>query len=233
MFYPSIILAEQQKPITKVLICLVLNLIFLVNSFGQCEYQSAIEVDELQIGNMITWVTVKEYNNDKFIIQKSIDGIIFKIVGEVLGSKHSEEEKKYRYLDTALGHSKAYYRLIQIDKEGGEHYSPTVIINRVIENNFLLTGMSSPFTDSEFSCSLRSNLEGEMFLNIRNTNTSEIIDTKQWPIVKGLNVVTLDFMKYPIATYEVDFVLVGEKETIVVNKVDSDKVPNIDYVVKE
>ena len=233
MFNPSIIIAKTHNPFTKIIFCTVLQLLFLINGFGQCEYQSAIEVNELQIGNMITWVTVKEFNNDKFIIQKSIDGKIFKIVGEVNGAKHSQDEKKYRYLDTSLGHTKAYYRLIQIDNQGGEHYSPTVIINRVIENNFLLTGMSSPFTDAEFSCSLRSNLEGEMFLNIRNIDTSEIIDTKQWPIVKGLNVVTLDFMKYPIATYEVDFVLVGEKETIVVNKVDSDKVPNIDYVVKE
>lgn len=233
MYFPSIYFTHSYRNITKSILSTFILLLMLNSGFSQCEYKSAIAVDELQIGNMITWVTVQEKDNDKFIIQKSNDGITFKIVGEVKGALSSNEETKYRYLDTSLGDNKAFYRLIQIDRGGIEHYSPTVIINRKMDNHFLLTGMSSPLTDSEFSCSLRSNFEGEMTLNLINSLTEELIETKQWPVVKGLNLVTLDLEKYPNATYELDFILIGEKESIVINKVETGKVPNIDFVVKE
>ena len=233
MYFPSVNYTQFYTCLKFVFSTLVCLLLLINNVVGQCEYKSQIEVDELQIGNMLTWVTVKEKDNDKFIIQKSNDGITFKIIGEVKGAIASNEETKYRYMDTSLCNSKAFYRLIQIDRKGEEHYSPTMIINRKMENNFLLTGMSSPLTDSEFSCSLRSNFEGEMTLNLKDNATETLIESKKWPIVKGLNVVTLNLENYPNAIYDLDFILVGEKESIVINKVETDKVPNIDYVVKE
>ena len=198
-----------------------------------CVYKSDLKVDELQIGNMITWVTVVENNTDKFIIQKSKEGITFEIVGEINSAGFAQKEKSYRYLDTSLGEEKAFYRLVQIDKDGTENYTPTVLINRNIKNNYAITGMSSTITDGIFSCSLRSNVEGNMILKIRTISNNEVADKKECPIVKGLNVVTIDLVNLDNTTYGIDFILVGEKESLVVQKIDTDKVPNISYVVKE
>jgi len=60
-----------------------------------------------------------------------------------------------------------------------------------------------------------------------------LVDSKLLPIVKGLNVLTIDIANFDNGVYMVDFILVGEKESIVIEKVDKDKVPNISYVVKK
>ena len=198
-----------------------------------CEYKRSLQVDELQIGNMITWVTVSENNTDKFIIQKSKEGITFEILGEIICAGYSAKDKSYRFLDTSLGEEIAYYRLVQLDKDGTENYTPTVVINRNIKNNYVITGMSSTITDGLFSCSLRSNVSGIMILNLKNVEGNKVLESKEWPIQKGLNEVALDIMIQKNATYEIDFMMVGEKESIVVQKVDKDKVPNISYVVKK
>jgi len=135
-------------------------LIFAAPSYAGCQYKSDLKVDELQIGNMISWITVTEINTNKFIIQKSKEGIDFEIVGEISCAGDSEKENSYRYLDTSIGEEKAFYRLVQVDNDGTENYTPTVLINRNMINNFVLTGMSSTLTDGVFSCSLRSNYFG-------------------------------------------------------------------------
>jgi len=234
MFYPSIHLPKTQiRIIFQLLLITILFFSIINSSVAGCVYKADLKVDELQIGNMITWVTVAENNTDKFIIQKSKEGITFEIVGEINGAGFAQKESSYRYLDTSLGEEKAFYRLVQIDKDGSENYTPTVLVNRNITNNYVITGMSSTVTDGIFSCSLRSNVEGNMILNTRIISDDTLVDKKEWPIVKGLNVVTIDMVNLDNETYGIDFILVGEKESLVVQKIDTDKVPNINYVVKE
>jgi len=208
-------------------------LLFAIQSYAGCQYKSDIKVDELQIGNMISWITISENNTDKFIIQKSKEGIDFEIVGEISCAGDSNEENNYRYLDTSLGEEKAFYRIVQVDLDGTENYTPTVLINRKMENNFVITGMSSTLTDGIFSCSLRSNLDGNLVLNSKKAEEGVLVDSKLLPIVRGLNVLTIDIGNFDNGVYEVDFILVGEQESIVIQKVDTDKVPNISYVVKK
>ncbi len=234
MFYPQFLVIKTiiETKIKSILISLLI-LIFAIPSYAGCEYKSDLQVDELQIGNMISWITVSENNTDKFIIQKSKEGIDFEIVGEIPCAGNSTKEKKYRYLDTSLGAEKAYFRLVQVDNDGVENYTPTVLVNRNVVNNFMITSMSSTQTDGIFSISIRSNLDGNLALNTNQISERKLIDSKFLPIVEGLNVLTIDVANYDNGIYELDFILVGEKESIVIQKVDTDKVPNISYVVKK
>lgn len=234
MFYPHLLVTKTltESNIKFILIFLMI-LISAISSHAGCEYKSDLKVDELQIGNMISWITVSEINTDKFIIQKSKDGIDFEIVGEIPSAGNSSEEKKYRYLDTSLGGEKAYFRLVQVDKGGAENYTPTVLVNRNVVNNFMITSMSSTQTDGIFSVSIRSNLDGNLALNSKGISGKNFVESMFLPIVGGLNVLTIDIADYDNGLYELDFILVGEKESIVIQKVDTDKVPNINYVVKK
>lgn len=234
MFYPQFLIAKTFIELNfEFILITFLTLIFVVPSSAGCEYKNDLKVDELQIGNMISWTTVIEDNADKFIIQKSKEGIDFEIVGEIGCEGNSTVEKNYRYLDTSLGEEKAFYRLVQVDKNGAENFTPTVLINRNMTNNFVITGMSSTQTDGIFSFSLRSNLEGNLAMKTKEVADDKIVDSKYLPIVKGLNVLTIDIENYSNGVYKIEFNLVGEKESITVEKVNSDKVPNVSYVVKK
>lgn len=61
-------------------------------------------------GALINWSTAMELSNDKFIIEKSLDGKTFFKLTEV----QAKGSGNYSYLDRTLGNS-AYYRLVQVD----------------------------------------------------------------------------------------------------------------------
>jgi autotransporter-associated beta strand protein len=68
--------------------------------------------------NLLTWSTLSEINNDYFTIEKTIDGILFEIVGIVNGSGNSNEFNEYQLLDNSAREVINYYKLSQTDFDG-------------------------------------------------------------------------------------------------------------------
>lgn len=69
---------------------------------------------------LLNWITALEYNNDYFLIEKSIDGKEFELLGKV--SPHEDAGTKvYSYRDINPVEGISYYRLIQVDKDGKSH----------------------------------------------------------------------------------------------------------------
>ncbi|WP_353133081.1 T9SS type A sorting domain-containing protein, partial [Pseudopedobacter sp.] len=64
-------------------------------------------------GALINWSTATELSNDKFIIEKSLDGKTFSKLTEVA----AKGSGNYSYTDKNLSAS-AYYRLVQVDLGG-------------------------------------------------------------------------------------------------------------------
>lgn len=67
---------------------------------------------------LLQWETSSEINNEKFIIQKSYDGVNFFDIGEVVGYGNSFESNTYQFWDADLKQQNIYYRLKQIDFDG-------------------------------------------------------------------------------------------------------------------
>jgi len=88
--------------------------------------------------NVIEWQTLSETNNDHFVIEKSIDGLIFSQIGSVPGAVNSSELINYQWGDTKSGHysDNAYYRLKQVDFDGAISYSEIISSDCVNESNF-------------------------------------------------------------------------------------------------
>lgn len=83
---------------------------------------------ETQQGKVfLKWVTEKEFNNKQFIIQRSADGKNFDSVGVVNGANNNSRHT-YTFEDNQPLAATVYYRLKQVDIDGGFTYSKIVVI---------------------------------------------------------------------------------------------------------
>lgn len=84
---------------------------------------SLIAFNAVQSGDdvLLTWATATEQNNEKFVVQYSIDGIDFQPLAEVTGSGNSSVRNDYSTLHVAIakqGYNQVYYKLMQSDFDG-------------------------------------------------------------------------------------------------------------------
>ncbi len=71
-------------------------------------------VEEKDGGLQLNWLTVSEYRNEGYILQKSFDGVEFQEVTFVLAN----DSLSYQWLEEDLPNEVVYYRLIQRDTNG-------------------------------------------------------------------------------------------------------------------
>lgn len=79
--------------------------------------------------NKLIWTTASEPNNDHFELEKSLDGINFKVLCNIDGSTNSTNTVKYLCYDKNLDKEITYYRLKQVDINTQYSYSNIISIN--------------------------------------------------------------------------------------------------------
>lgn len=81
-------------------------------------------------GIELHWSTASELNNDYFEIERSVDGIAFEVIGKIDGNGTVTEVMDYSYMDYEPYFGVSYYRLVQVDYDGGyAMYNPIAINN--------------------------------------------------------------------------------------------------------
>lgn len=88
--------------------------------------------------NLLTWRTANELNNAYFEIELSHDGKIFTNVDKVSGAGNSSNLKDYSYRHKVSLNRVYYYRLKQVDYDGGHSFSNIVSIHRTTLNDILI-----------------------------------------------------------------------------------------------
>lgn len=91
-----------------------------LSSFTAMMNKNAVQID---------WSVAAEFNNDKFIIEKSLEGELFAPIGEVNGAGTTTEAQNYRFLHHTPSDGINYYRLKQVDFDGTFAYSKVIAIN--------------------------------------------------------------------------------------------------------
>lgn len=89
-------------------------------------------------GNLLSWMTQTEKNNNYFTIEKSVNGLDWLLLGTMPGSGNSNTEKYYSFYDDSPATGINYYRLKQTDYDERNSYAPLIYI------------LNSPFS---FQCS--------------------------------------------------------------------------------
>lgn len=78
---------------------------------------------------VLEWATASELNNDRFEVERSLDGVNFELIGEVTGNGTTDIQQNYQYIDIAPRQGLNYYRLKQVDFDGAFEYSEIVFVD--------------------------------------------------------------------------------------------------------
>lgn len=89
--------------------------------------------DKIEEKVKLSWTTAMEINNDKFLVEKSIDGKNFEFVSEIKGAGNSKEINNYSIEDNKPYNGNSYYRLSQYDFDGNYKTFTPVLVNKVGE----------------------------------------------------------------------------------------------------
>ena len=76
----------------------------------------------------LAWTTASEVNNEGFEIEQKAGDTEWRFLDFMPGSGTSFEEQSYSFLHTAPSRGLNYYRLKQLDFDGGSEYSPVVSV---------------------------------------------------------------------------------------------------------
>jgi len=121
----------------------------------------------------LNWKTAQEVNNQKFVIERSINGAGFKELDAVVGNKNATNINQYHWSDKAPENGYNYYRLKQVDFNGKFEYSDTKVLRYAttvlklypnpIVNQFYIDGLAQgTYTFKIFNTAGLLQLKGEM-----------------------------------------------------------------------
>ncbi|WP_026897807.1 T9SS type A sorting domain-containing protein [Daejeonella oryzae] len=76
----------------------------------------------------LNWTTSREKDNDRFEVERSIDGVNFEVIGQVKGSASSQTLLDYKFIDQKPFIGNNFYRLKQIETNRNFDYSETLML---------------------------------------------------------------------------------------------------------
>ncbi len=201
----------------------------LLSAFLLCGYSSNAEVTyaktlngrEHQVGSLLNWSTATEFNNQVFIIEKSVNGIDFQAIGEVEAVGNASSERGYRFLDVGARDKNTYYRLRQVDMDGTASFSETIKITKKLSNNFMVMAMSNTVTNSTFDISIDATIDNEIAYMVKNRQGEVVIESKE-ELFFGINEISINLTDEAEGTYFVILKVKDEVEKLVIRKVDDE-----------
>lgn len=104
--------------------------------------------DKSKRANILDWITATEINNDRFEIERAIDDEgSFALIGMVDGNGTTTSLTEYQFSDKSVVKSGTYYyRLKQVDYNGGFEYSQIIAIDVLLNDQVTLNVFPNPVT---------------------------------------------------------------------------------------
>ncbi|OON68325.1 T9SS type A sorting domain-containing protein [Hymenobacter sp. CRA2] len=99
-------------------------------SQGQVLPVALLSFTAKRTGDAVTcrWATAQEQNNDRFEVERSLDGRTFEGIGRVRGVGTSSQRHDYQFEDVRPVAQRAYYRLRQVDLDGTATVSGIAVV---------------------------------------------------------------------------------------------------------
>jgi hypothetical protein len=160
--------------------------------------------------NILKWVSLQEFDNDHYEVQRSLDGKDFITIGSVRGELASYDEKNYQIED----HNppvKCYYRLKQVDINGREKYYKVVAVIRS-EMPYIDVTFPNPVTNN-LLLGLQTNFIGEANMKVISMS-GQIVLQQKLRFIKGDN----NYLRSLSSLATGKYILVIETELLKVSK---------------
>lgn len=81
-------------------------------------------------GNLLEWTTASEVNHDRFVLDRSRNGINYVAIGTIRSAGNSSKLKHYAFPDLHAPEGRSYYRLRQYDRDGALVLSDVIEVTR-------------------------------------------------------------------------------------------------------
>lgn len=128
----------------------------------------------------LNWSTLTENNSDYFDVEKSTDGVQFRVIGTVRASGSSSQKSNYSFEDLRPSAGLNYYRLNQIDRDGKAKQSGIIQLFWQDEKNLTITLAPQPVI-TVMNVRISGNLEKGRFLIYNNMGRL----VKRYPVSAG------------------------------------------------
>lgn len=151
--------------------------------------------------NNLSWITANEINNEKFEIERALGDEDFQRIATVKGSGTTTTEQVYSHSDDDLAVSGTYYyRLKQIDYDGGYAYSNIIAIE--VEKNKSVTLDVYPNPASSYLVVNTKVQHGAYYQAELVSMTGAVVKTiTNKHLNKGANSVTIDVSDMEMGQY--------------------------------
>ncbi|MEO8766468.1 MAG: S8 family serine peptidase [Ginsengibacter sp.] len=168
------------------------------------DFQAKKDNDEA----ILTWSTVREFNSDKFIVERSGNGIDFIAIGGLPAKGTTNTENTYEFPDALTLSGINYYRLKSLDKTGNFSYS--IIRQLSFDKNSLgITIFPNPVINGKLTVKTSEECRQMELLNMSGQRL------KVFPAQGSFN--KIDVGNLPAGIYQIKIFTVGTTQTVKIN----------------
>jgi hypothetical protein len=133
----------------------------------------------------VEWVTASEFNNNYFVVERSIDGNNFvSSKDKIKGAGNSYTKINYSYTDEHPAEGLSYYRLKQVDNDGAYKYSHIISCSKEPVVSKLNPNPAVDFVNFDFYSPSKATASIQV-IDI----TGRVVLEKQQDIVEGNQVI--------------------------------------------
>lgn len=193
--------------------------------FANVIYGENLSGENIEIGNLLKWTTIKEENNQLFIIERSSNGVDFEKIGKTNGIGNSLDINEYEFLDINVHEEKLFYRLKQVDFDGTSSFSEILQIQAKNPNNFMVSKMTNTITTTTFEVILEMFKDGEIAYSLKSLKGNQIVEEKLTAVV-GYQKINVDLEFQPVGLYRLTFQMGDEVESLVLQKIEEKELKN-------
>ncbi len=94
-----------------------------------------LKAERSQQSTMLNWTTRSEFNTSHFEIERSNDGSVFNVLGQLKAKGNSQSVSKYSFSDRDILNEYTYYRVKAIDLDGKYSHSNMVVVEGLNHNS--------------------------------------------------------------------------------------------------
>ena len=156
----------------------------------------------------LTWSTAQEFNSDKFLIERSGNGVDFITIGEVKAKGNTNVESSYEFTDLTTLAGTNYYRLKLFDKAGQFTYSVVRQLN-FDKNSLDIKVFPNPVTMGKITVNTSEECKQIELLNISGQRL------KIFKTSASSN--SIDIGKLPAGIYQLKILTTANTKTVKIN----------------
>jgi len=149
--------------------------------------------------NLLNWSTATEQSNSYFSIEHSLDAETFDSIGVVAGAGNSTTQRDYDFIDTHPFAGKNYYRLKQVDDNGGSFFTNIIELDNT-PAGFTISNVYPNPTNGLTNIDINSNDAVDIQMEVTDALGRVLLEHPS-SLAQGRNTISVDLSNFTTGIY--------------------------------